>query len=404
MTAHESIPFLDLVTPHQRLEDELVEVVRQAVRSARFIGGTELDGFEEEFAAFSKSDHAVGVANGTDALRFALMACGLERDETVLTVAHTFIATVEAISQAGGKVDFVDVDRKTCNLDPERLREYLETQCDWDSSLQCLVSRRTGTSVRAVVPVHLYGQMAEMGPILELSERYNFKVVEDACQAHGASQFSSEQDAWLTAGSVGHAAAFSFYPGKNLGACGEAGAVTTRDAEVAKTVRMLRDHGQSRKYHHEFEGYNGRLDSIQAGFLRIKLRQLADSNEQRRMCAETYHRLLDGVEDVTLPFEATGNRGVYHLFVIQSERRDELVSALESAEIGYGFHYPIPLHLQPAYSHLGLDFDLPESERLARTGLSLPIFPGLRPDQQERVAAVLRECLSNNLEEASVAL
>lgn len=404
MGVDEGIPFVDLVTPHRQLEEELVQALREAVQTARFIGGPEIELFESEFAEFCKADHCVGVANGTDALRFALIASGVERGDTVLTVAHTFIATVEAISQAGAAVDFVDIDERTCNIDPERLSDYLDRNCDWVPSRQFLVSRRTGTRVRAVVPVHLYGQMADMDAILEMAGKFNFKVVEDACQAHGAQQLSRRQSAWRHAGSLGDAAAFSFYPGKNLGACGEAGAVITRDADAAQTVRMLRDHGQSRKYLHEFEGYNGRLDAIQAAFLRIKLRHLEEWNAQRRAAADVYHELLQGIENLTLPFEAPENRGVFHLFVIRSDRREALVRGLEEARIGYGFHYPTPLHLQPAYRALDLQFDLPKTEGVARTAVSLPMYPGLRRDQQERVAAVLRHSLGQTAERTSAAI
>ena len=213
---------------------------------------------------------AVGVSSGTDALRFALMACGVQQGDVVVTVPNTFIATTEAISQAGALPEFVDIDERTYNLDPAKLKEYLEKQCEVNSSGR-LMSLRSGRPVTAVVPVHLYGQMADMDPILELAEQYGLIVVEDACQAHGAEYFSRKQGRWMKAGSIGQAAAFSFYPGKNLGACGEAGAVTTNDAALASKMKMLRDHGQAKKYYHDVEGYNGRLDAIQAGILHAKL-------------------------------------------------------------------------------------------------------------------------------------
>ena len=266
MSGANKIPFLDLVTPHAELKDELCEVFSTALETAGFIGGPMVQGFEQDFAQFCEAAHCVGVGSGTDALRFALIAVGVGAGDAVITVPNTFIATSEAISQAGARPVFVDIDEATYNMDPERLRGYLETQCDCDPKTGVLSDRKTGSRVTAVIPVHLYGQMADMDAILELAEKYNLIVIEDACQAHGAEYFSRKQNRWCKAGSMGVAAAFSFYPGKNLGACGEAGAVTTNDAELAQKIRMLRDHGQAQKYYHDMEGYNGRLDSIQAGF------------------------------------------------------------------------------------------------------------------------------------------
>ncbi len=212
----------------------------------------------QDFAKFCDAEHCVGVSSGTDALRFALIAAGVGPGDAVVTVPNTFIATTEAISQAGARIVFVDIDQATYNLDPEKLRQYIETECDVDLATGNLIDRNTNVRVKAVIPVHLYGQMADMDPILELAEKYNLIVIEDACQAHGAEYFSRKQNRWCKAGSMGLAAAFSFYPGKNLGACGEAGAVTTNDAKLAQKMRMLRDHGQAQKYYHDIEGYNGR--------------------------------------------------------------------------------------------------------------------------------------------------
>src|SRR5437870_1539312 len=312
------IPFLDLATPHAEIEAELVSVFRSALKTATFIGGPMLEEFERGFAAFSDVKHCVGVASGTDALRFALIAAGVQPGDTVVTVPNTFIATTEAISQAGARPDFVDIDERTYTMDPEKLRAYLEAGCGRDRPTKRAVSKRTGRPVTAVVPVHLYGQMADMDPILDLAAEYNLKVVEDACQAHGAEYFSQKEQRWRRAGSIGHAAAFSFYPGKNLGACGEAGAIMTDDERVARHCQMLRDHGQSKKYFHDMPGYNGRLDAIQAGFLRVKLRRLSNWNEQRRQRAETYRELFAGVDvAVVLPHEPRWSRPVYHLYVVR---------------------------------------------------------------------------------------
>ena len=220
MSLNGQIPFVDLVTPHQELEEELVDVFRSTLRTAGFIGGPMVDGFEREFAQFCDTNFCIGVSSGTDALRFALMAAGVEQQSIALTVPNTFIATAEAISQAGARPDFVDVDPATYTMDPQKLRQYLETQCDYDPQLRKAIHKKLCRPVTAVLPVHLYGQMADMDPILELAARYNLIVIEDACQAHGAEYFSRKQNRWFKAGSMGHAAGFSFYPGKNLGACG----------------------------------------------------------------------------------------------------------------------------------------------------------------------------------------
>jgi dTDP-4-amino-4,6-dideoxygalactose transaminase len=394
--ASETIPFLDLVTPHRRMENELLEVVRTAFRSACFIGGPMVEGFERAFAEFCSTRDCVGVCSGTDALRFALIAAGIGPGDSVVTVPHTFIATTEAITQAGAVPEFVDIDARTYTLDPERLRAYLETACARNAS-GALVSRRTGKRVAAVVPVHLYGQPADMDPILALAERYDLIVIEDACQAHGAEYFSKAASRWCTAGSMGRAAAFSFYPGKNLGACGEAGAVTTNDEILARKIRMLRDHGQAKKYCHEIEGYNGRLDSIQAGILRVKLDHLAAWNAARRRCAQRYQELLASAQGtVLLPYQPDWAKGVYHLFVIRVDDREGLIAHLNGAGIGTGIHYPIPLHLQKPYHALGYSRgDFPVAETVAAQIVSLPIFPGLEPAQQDRVAERVLEFASS---------
>ncbi|HZD33384.1 MAG TPA: DegT/DnrJ/EryC1/StrS family aminotransferase [Candidatus Angelobacter sp.] len=389
------IAFLNLVTPHLEMEEELVEAFRTALRRAAFIGGKAVEEFETAFAEFCEVSACVGVGSGTDALRFALVAAGVGDGDSVLTVPNTFIATSEAISQAGARPEFVDVDEKTYNMDPERLRQYLETKCDRDRISGRPVSRRTGRVIAAVVPVHLYGQTADMDSILALAERWNLIVVEDACQAHGAEYFSATEQRWKKAGSMGKAAAFSFYPGKNLGACGEAGAVTTNDPDLAQKVRMLRDHGQAQKYYHDIEGYNGRLDAIQAGILRLKLAHLSEWNSQRRERAETYGELLSGIPGLILPFQPLWARPVHHLYVIRVQDRQELQNYLKAAGIGTGIHYPIPLHLQRAYSHLGYEEgDFPNAERMATDILSLPMYPQLTRTEQGTVARTVQESLA----------
>jgi dTDP-4-amino-4,6-dideoxygalactose transaminase len=389
------IPFLDLVTPHVEMEEELVRVFRTALQTAGFIGGKAVQDFESAFAEFCDVNHCVGVGSGTDALRLALMAAGVSAGDSVITVPNTFIATTEAISQAGAQPEFVDIDEHTYNMDPEKLRKYLETKCDQDQLTGRPISRRTGRTISAVVPVHLYGQMADMDRILELAKAYDLTVVEDACQAHGAEYFSRKNECWERAGSIGKAAAFSFYPGKNLGACGEAGAVTTSDPDLAQRVRMLRDHGQAEKYYHDMEGYNGRLDAIQAGILRLKLDHLSQWNCQRREKAETYRELFSSIDGLILPLEPWRARAVYHLYVIRIQDREALQSDLTAAGIGTGIHYPIPLHLQKAYLNLGYEQgDFPVTERVAAEILSLPIYPQLTRIEQENVARSVTESLA----------
>ncbi len=385
------IPFLDLVTPHAELKEDLCKVFETAIETAGFIGGPMVQDFEEDFARYCDTSHCVGVGSGTDALRFALIAAGVEPGDAVVTVPNTFIATTEAISQAGARIVFVDIDEATYNLDPEKLRAYLETECDVDSASGNLVDRKTKARVKAVIPVHLYGQMADMDPILELAGKYKLIVIEDACQAHGAEYFSKKDDRWRKAGSMGVAAAFSFYPGKNLGACGEAGAVTTNDPEMARKMRMLRDHGQARKYYHDIEGYNGRLDSIQAGILRVKLKHLPEWTEQRRAAATRYREVFAGLESAPLlPYEPEWSKAVYHLFVVRVRERNEFMKYLGSKGIGTGIHYPIPLHLQKAYQDLGLAKGaFPVSETTAVEIVSLPMFPHLLAERQQEVAAAV---------------
>lgn len=387
------VPFLDLVIPHHELEEELLAVVKKAFSNAGFIGGPMVEEFEKGFAEFCGAKYCVGVNSGTDALRFAFMAAGVQSGDIIVTVPHTFIATTEAISQAGAHIAFVDIHEQTYTMDPEKLREYLETRCEIDPRSGELIESASKRRIAGIVPVHLYGQTADMDPILELGEKYNLFVIEDACQAHGAQYFSKKENAWKLAGSMGKAAAFSFYPGKNLGACGEAGALTTNDEAMAQRVRMIRDHGQAKKYYHDMEGYNGRLDSIQAGWLSVKLRHLAKWNQARRGLAQHYHELFSGTNDsVAIPCEAPWSKGVYHLYVVRVADREGLQAHLAEAGIGTGIHYPIPLHLQKAYQGLHYKVgDFPVTERVAGEIVSLPMFPQLTNSQQVEVVAAVKE-------------
>ncbi len=374
-----NIPFLDLKTQFREIEHEVLPMVKEAMENAAFIGGPQVSGFEAEFATFCESKHCVGVNSGTDALRFALLAAGVGPGDEVITVPHTFIATTEAISQVGAKPVFVDIDPKTYNMDPNKLENYLSKgQRGTISSLQ--------PRPRAVIPVHIYGQPADMDAIAAVANKHNLVVIEDACQAHGAVYKGKK------AGSMGVAGCFSFYPGKNLGAYGEGGAVVTRSEDIANKIRMIRDHGQAKKYFHDMEGYNGRLDAIQAGVLRIKLRRLKSWNEARRQNAKHYNELLSPIKGVTIPLEAEGSRHVYHLYVILVDDRDGLQKYLNDKGIGTGLHYPVPLHLQKAYSHDGYkEGEFPVTESVAKRLLSLPMFPELTKEQIEYVAESIKE-------------
>jgi dTDP-4-amino-4,6-dideoxygalactose transaminase len=387
------VPFLDLVAPHHELKVELLMVVEKALSNAGFIGGPMVEEFEQEFADFCGTKYCVGVNSGTDALRFAFMAADIRPGEIVVTVPHTFIATTEAISQVGAHIAFVDINELTYTMDPEKLREYLENKCALDASSGRLVEKASGRVVSAVVPVHLYGQMADMDPILALAQKYKLVVIEDACQAHGAEYFSRQEGTWKKAGTMGRAAAFSFYPGKNLGACGEAGAAVTSDQELARRMKMIRDHGQAKKYYHDFEGYNGRLDSIQAGWLSVKLQHLAKWNESRRKLAHRYHQLFrDAAGSITVPLEMQCTKGVYHLYVVRVQDREALQAHLSEVGVGTGIHYPIPLHLQKAYADRGYKKgDFPVTERVALEIVSLPMFPQLSEAQQNLVAQSVKE-------------
>ncbi len=388
--------FVDLGAQHAEIRPEIDAALADIIDSSGFIGGRHLDAFEAEFAAYVGVPHAVGVASGTDAVRVALQLAGVSAGDAVLTVSHTFIGTVEGVTQLGALPLFLDVDRDSSTLSPDSLARVLDGQCrQEDGALHHVPS---GRRVAAILPVHLYGQSANMGPIMELAERHGVPVVEDAAQAHGASYlFADGREA--RCGAMGVTAAFSFYPGKNLGAMGEAGAVVTGAEELAHEARVLRDHGQARKYIHErADGGNARMDAIQAAVLGLKLKRLEDWNARRRAVADQYRELLSGLAaegTLELPVQMPWGRHVYHLFVVHSSERDSLHQALTERGIPTGFHYPVPLHLQPAFRDLELAAEpLPETERAAATCLSLPMHPHMTESQVERVVEAVREALT----------
>jgi len=365
------IPFVDLKAQYQAIKPEINEAIQHVMDSTAFIGGRAVLEFEGAFAKFCGAKYAVGVGNGTDALALALKALGVGPGDEVITVPNTFIATTEAISRVGADIVFVDVHPETYNMDFRQLEEK--------------ITRRT----KAVIPVHLYGQPADMEPLLAIARKHGLKVLEDACQAHGATYKGRR------VGSFGEIAAFSFYPSKNLGAYGDGGAVVTNDADLAEKVRMLGNHGSLVKYEHPMEGVNSRLDAIQAAILSAKLKHLEDWNCQRRKHAQLYNELLSGIDGVVTPKELSGTEPVYHLYVIQVEKRDALRAGLQEQGIETGIHYPMPLHLQPAYERLGLKKGaFPVSEQAAGRILSLPMYPELTEEMIERVVKAIQRAIA----------
>lgn len=364
------IPFLDLKAHHDPLRAEINAAIQEVIDHSAFAGGPFVARFEEDFAAFCDCPYAIGVGSGTEALWLALLGLGIGAGDEVITVPSTFMATAEAISYTGAKPVFVDIDEQTYTMDP------------------ALLKRAITPRTKAIIPVHLFGQMADMDPILDIAKRYGLYVIEDACQAHGA-EYQKRK-----AGSLGTAGCFSFYPGKNLGAWGEAGAVTTHSQELCRKIQTLRDHGQSRKYHHSLVGWNCRMDGIQGAVLRVKLKYLAQNNARRRANARLYEKLLGGLEEVITPREADYGKHIYHLYAVRVRNRDEVLQALTQQGIGCGIHYPIPVHLQEAYQHLGLgQGSFPVAERCAAEFLSLPMFPELTTEQVTQVVAAMKTLL-----------
>ncbi len=373
------VPLVDVVAAYRALEPELDAAVARVVSAGAFIGGPEVTAFERAFAAFCGTRHAVGVASGTAALHLALRALGVGQGDEVVTVAHTFSATAEAIEHAGARPRFVDVEETTGGMDPKALDGALD-------------------GAAAVVPVHLYGLPVDMAAITPLAEAAGVPLLEDAAQAHGASLASLEGPEEPTgatarrAGSLGRIAAFSFYPGKNLGAFGDAGAVTTDDEDLAERVARLRDHGRTGKYEHGEVGFGERLDALQAAVLAVKLTRLEAGNAARERLARRYREALAGVGDLALPSTPPGRTSAWHLYVVRTRRRDALLAHCRAAGVQAGVHYPLPLHLQPAFRHLGYARgDLPVTEAWAGECLTLPLYPELPAARQDHVITVVRE-------------
>jgi dTDP-4-amino-4,6-dideoxygalactose transaminase len=381
-----SVPFVDLQAQYRAIKREVDEAIGRVVESAAFILGREVEAFESAFAEYLGAKFCVGVNSGTAAIQLAVTACGVGAGDEVIVPANTFFATAEAVSTAGATPVFVDADPVSYTIDVNKI--------------EAAINERT----RSIIPVHLYGQAADLDPIFEIAARHNLSVIEDAAQAHG-SLYKGRR-----VGALGRANCFSFYPGKNLGAYGEGGAVVTDDAEVARRVRLLRDHGSERKYRHDIIGYNFRLEGIQGAVLNVKLKYLDGWNELRRVHAARYRELLsalsgggDEASALTLPRELPYARHIYHLYVVQTDERDALQQHLTAAGIQTGIHYPVPVHLQPAYASLGHRAgDFPVAERQAARVLSLPMFPELTGEQIGRVAEAVRAFAGSQLSAARV--
>ena len=367
------VPFLDLKAHHDPIKDEVLAAIEEVIDKNAFAGGPYVEKFESEFASYCQTEHCIGVGSGTDALWLALLALGVGPGDEVITVPVTFIATAEAISFTGAKPVFVDIEEQSYNMDPEKLESAINSR------------------TKAIIPVHLFGQMANMDPILEIANRHGIPVIEDAAQAHGA-EYKGKR-----AGSMGKAGCFSFYPGKNLGAFGEAGAVVTNNDDLKKKIQVLRDHGQAKKYYHDVVGWNGRMDGIQGAILSIKLKRLDQATESRRKNAKLYDGLLKGLETVVLPKEAKGRKHVYHIYPIRTTNRDELIEELKTRGIACGIHYPVPLHLQKAYNKTETsEKSFPISEKCSAEFVSLPMFPELTEDQIKIVSTELIAHLAEN--------
>jgi dTDP-4-amino-4,6-dideoxygalactose transaminase len=359
------IPFVDLKTQYLSIKDEVNAAIQGVLESCQFTLGSEVAKFEDEFAAYSGDKIGIGVNTGTSALHLALLAANVGPGDEVITVPFTFVASVAAIHYTGAKPVLIDVDPKTYTMDP--------------ALLEAAITPRT----KAIIPVHLYGQCADMDPILALAKKHNLVVLEDACQAHGA-EYKGRR-----AGSMGDMAAFSFYPGKNLGAYGEGGMVTTNNAEYARTIKMLRDWGAEKKYQHVLKGYNFRLEGIQGAVLRVKLKYLEKWTEGRRAAAARYDQLLSGT-GIPTPFAHAHNRHVYHIYAVRTPARAAWQEQLNAAGVQSGIHYPIPVHLLPAYADLGYQAgQFPHSEKAANEVLSLPMFPEITAAQTQAVADAL---------------
>jgi dTDP-4-amino-4,6-dideoxygalactose transaminase len=389
-----NVPFVDLRAQHEEVRDQIERAIADIIDRSCFIGGNYVSTFEREFAAYLGVQEVVGVANGTDALWFGLVMSGVKAGDAVITVPNTFIATVEAITRVGASPLFVDIDLSTASMDMQALRKFLAEECAREEDGR-LIHLKTRRRVTAILPVHLYGLPVDIEILMKLANEYGLPVVEDAAQAHGAKYRVNGE--WKRAGTVGVTAGFSFYPGKNLGAMGDGGALATNNAELAARVRWLRDHGSIEKYIHiSPDGWNSRLDAIQAAVLSVKLKKLDEWNSRRRQAAAFYREALADIP-IDLPVEPEYAEPIYHLYVVRAQDRHHLQKELSARGIGVGLHYPIPLHLQKAYEALGYSQGcFPNAERSASSLLSFPMHPLLNQTQINQVAEACHEILGTS--------
>lgn len=385
------IPFVDLKAQHDEVRREIDDAIRDVIDRSCFIGGHYVTSFEREFKHYCRTTHAIGCSSGTDALKLALMAAGVAPGDEVITVSHTFVATAEAVLLVGAHPVFVDIDPERYTMNPEKLAEFLEESADIRD--RQTVNTKTLRPIGAILPVHLYGLPAEMESILQLAQKYQIPVIEDACQAHGAIYHMDQGE--YRAGSMGLCGAFSFYPGKNLGAMGQAGAVVTNSQKADRDIRIWRDHGQSERYRHiSPHGFNARLDAIQAAVLKIKLTRLDDWNSRRRKIAAWYNERLSHIDRIILPREFDDAEHVYHLFVVRINDRDAVRGKLAEYGIATGLHYPVPVHLQKGFEFLGYEKGrLPVTEEVAETVLSLPMYPHLSEQQVRYIAERIKQAV-----------
>ena len=390
------VPFFDLKREYANIKDDIDGVLKEVLKSSSFVAGEFVQKFENSFSSFCGVKYAIGVTCGTTAVYLALKSLGIGKDDEVITTTNTFMATAEAIDLTGARPVFVDIDKDSHNINPKSISRFIEQESIWDKKTKSFVDRMTKKRIKAIIPVHLYGQMADMKPIMEIADKYGLYVVEDSAQAVGA--LYKTDGSFRKAGSFGEISAFSFYPSKNLGAYGNGGAVVTDNARLAGRVRMLINHGQKKKYHHNILGWNFKMNGFQGAILHTKLKYLDEWNEKRREHSALYNKLFNKVDGVTTQREMGYGKHIYHLYVVRVKRRDELQRFLKSKGIGTAIHYPIPLHLQKPFHYLGYkEGSFPVAEKYAEEIISLPMFPELTEDEIRYVAANVKKFVEKSV-------
>ncbi len=376
-----NVPFFDLKRQYLSIKPEIDQAIENTIDRCAFVAGEKVKQFEDDFAGYCGVKHAVGVCNGTSAIYVALSAIGVGRGDAVITVPLTFIATAEAITLSGARPIFVDIDEESFTISPAAVAAYVKSNCRWDQDHKVLTDKNTGCRIKAIMPVHLYGQIGDMDEIIDIADEYSLYVIEDSAQAHGATYKNKKS------GSIGHIGAFSFYPSKNLGAYGQGGMVTANDDKVIDKIRMHIDHGSNIRYEHQFEGWNFKMDGLQAAILDIKLKHLDEWNDKRRAHARVYDKNIREKDGLILPKEKAGRNHIYHLYVVRVKDRSGFMGFLKQKNVGTAIHYPIALHLQAAYKYLDhKEGDFPVSEECARQVVSLPMFPELTAEEVRYVS------------------